>query len=125
MSHFEIITKIPDYHAQTCLDALQKVIDQHASWFKSITFDNGSEFSKFTQVEDTKIYFSHPYSPWERGSNENTNGPLREYIPKGQSLKQFTEAQINQVQNAINDKPRKVLHYLSTEAFSKTLRSVY
>ncbi|PIO82097.1 IS30 family transposase [Pediococcus damnosus] len=122
MSRFEIIIKLPDYHAQTCLDALQKVIDQYPGWFKSITFDNGSEFSKLTQIKGTKIYFAHPFSPWERGSNENTNGLIREYIPKGRSLKQFTEAQIHQVQNAINDKPRKILHCLSAKAFSKTLR---
>lgn len=124
MSRFEVITRIPDYHAKTCLDTLQKVINQHASWFKSITFDNGSEFSKLSQVKGAKIYFAHPSSPWERGSNENINGLIREYIPKGRSLKQFTESQITQVQNAINDKPRRILHYLSAKAFSKALRSI-
>ena len=123
VSRFEIIIKIPDYHAQTCLEALQKVINQHPAWFKSITFDNGSEFSKLAQVKGTKIYFAHPFSPWERGSNENANGLIREYIPKGKSLKQFTETQIAQIQNAINDKPRKILHYLSAKAFSKAFRS--
>lgn len=57
----EIIMKIPNYHAQICLDALQKVIKQHTSWFKSITFDNGSEFPKLVQIKDTKIYFAHPF----------------------------------------------------------------
>lgn len=115
-SRLELIIKIPNYHADTCLDALQKVINQHNSkWFKSITFDNGSEFSLLSKVHGTQIYFAHPYSPWERGSNENANGLIREYIPKGLSLKQFSEDQITRIQNAINAKLRKSLKYLSSK----------
>lgn len=71
------------------LNTLQKVIDHYgADIFNSITSDNGSEFSMLNQVSDSLIYFAHPYSPWKRGNNENVNGLIREYLPRGTSLVQ-------------------------------------
>lgn len=114
LSRFEIIIKIPDYHAETCRDTLQSIIDHYgADKFHSITFDNGSEFSLLDQVQGTKIYFSHPYSPWERGSNENQNGLIREFLPKGRSMKNYSLAYIAEVQAALNNRLRKSLGYLS------------
>lgn len=122
VTRFELIIKIPNYHAQTCLDELQAVINERGtSQFKSITFDNGSEFSLLDQVKGTQIYFAHPYSSWERGSNENANGQIREYIPKGESLKNYTENQIQQIQDALNNRIRKSIHYLSAEAYYQQL----
>jgi IS30 family transposase len=90
-SRTEIIVKLPDYHAETCRRALQETIDAYGSGeFDSITFDNGPEFSALASVIGTKIYFAHPYSPWERGSNENAKGLLREYFPKGKSFRRVT-----------------------------------
>ncbi|WP_137627133.1 IS30 family transposase [Lactiplantibacillus pingfangensis] len=119
LSRFEIIVKIPDYHAETCRDALQAIINQYGrDKFHSITFDNGSEFSLLNQVHGTQVYFAHPYSPWERGSNENQNGLIREFMPKGKSMKIFTESYITEVQAALNNRLRKSLGYLSSsEAF--------
>ena len=66
-SRFEVVIKIPDYRASTCQRLLQNEIDRHPAWFKSITFDNGSEFADMTKSKGRQIYFAHPYSPWERG----------------------------------------------------------
>ena len=112
-SRTEIIVKLPDYHAETCRRALQATIDDYgAKEFDSITFDNGSEFSSLASVTGTKIYFAHPYSPWERGSNENANGLLREYFPKGKSFKRVTLEEIQAVQSALNHRPRRSLGWL-------------
>ncbi|MEK0407189.1 IS30 family transposase, partial [Limosilactobacillus fermentum] len=97
--------------ADTCLKELQATIDQHPGYFKTITFDNGSEFKLLDQVQGAQIYFAHPYSPWERGSNENQNGLIREYIPKGLSLHGFSEDDIAKVQDALNQKHLRTLGY--------------
>lgn len=108
-TRYEIIVKIPNYHAGTCLKELQATIDQHPSYFKTITFDNGSEFKLLDQVQVPQIYFAHPYSPWKRGSNENQNG----LIPKGLSLQGFSGDDIAKVQDALNPKHRMTLGYAS------------
>jgi IS30 family transposase len=114
VTRYEILVKIPDYHAKTCQQALQSVIDSYGSdFFQSITFDNGSEFSLLNQVKGTQLFFAHPYSPWERGSNENQNGLIRQYIPKGNSLHDYSETYIADIQNCLNNKLRKCLGYLS------------
>lgn len=108
-----IIVKVPNYQADTCLSALQTTIDDYgAREFETITFDNGSEFSKLSQVRGTHIYFAHPNSPWERGSNENANGLLREFFPKGISLKGASLIDVQAAQSAINRRPRRSLDYL-------------
>jgi len=87
----------------------------------SMTYDNGREFSWHKVIEGTTamtVYFAHPYSPWERGSNENTNGLLREYIPKGSSFKNITKEDLQKYTDLINNRPRKRLGFLSpAEAF--------
>lgn len=108
-TRYEIIVKIPNYHAGTCLKELQATIDQHPSYFKTITFDNGSEFKLLDQVQVPQIYFAHPYSPWKRGSNENQNG----LIPKGLSRQGFSGDDIAKVQDALNPKHRMTLGYAS------------
>ncbi|KRM08993.1 IS30 family transposase [Paucilactobacillus suebicus] len=123
-TRYEIIVKIPNYHATTCLAYLQQLIDKSAKSFKSITFDNGSEFKLLNQIKGPKIYFTHPSAPWERGSNENQNGLIREYIPKGQSLYNFTVATITQIQTALNQKHRRILDYKTAASlFQKSLTS--
>lgn len=123
LTRFEIIVKLPNYRAETCRQELQKVIDYHPDWFNSITFDNGAEFSKLAKIRHTKIYFAHPYSPWERCSNENCNGLLRQFYPKGQPIKQ-SRLYLHQAVQAINTKPRKLLHYhTAQECFQHCLAS--
>ena len=62
-TRFEVVIKIPDYRASTCQRLLQKEIDQHPDWFKTITFDNGSEFADMTKIKNCQIYSAHPYPP--------------------------------------------------------------
>jgi IS30 family transposase len=79
---------------------------------KTLTYDQGKEMSqhqKFTIATDIKVYFAHPASPWERGTNENTNGLIRQYFPKGTDFSKVSVAEIKRVQHELNDRPRKVL----------------
>ena len=102
--------------------------------FKSITFDNGTEFAASEELERscvnkrlprTKVYFCHPYSSWERGTNENTNGMIRRRFPKGTNFAAVTNAQIAQAENWINNYPRKILGYKSSEiVFRECLREL-
>lgn len=79
---------------------------------KSISFDNGSEFAKFKEIEKelkTQIYFAEPHKPWQRGTNENTNGILRFFFPKGCNFLKVTQQELDYVVNLINNRPRKCL----------------
>ncbi len=90
----------------------------------SITFDNGTEFSGCAKLEELgcKIYFAHPYSAWERGSNENFNGLVRRFIPKGKDMTKYTQQDLNRIANIINAMPRKVLNYrTAAEAWAQEL----
>lgn len=81
---------------------------------KSLTYDNGTEMAQhklFTKHTKVQVYFTHPYSPWERPTNENTNGLLRDYFPKGTDLSKFTKKQLMNIQNELNERPRKVLNW--------------
>lgn len=112
VSRMEIIVKLPDYRAETCRQALQDTIDDYgAENFRTITFDNGSEFASLNQVQGTEIYFAHPYYPWERGTNENVNGQLREFFPKGHSFKNLSLVDLQLVQDTLNHRPRRCLSY--------------
>ena len=79
---------------------------------KSLTYDNGTEMAQhklFTKNTKVQVYFTHPYSPWERPTNENTNGLLRDYFPKGTDLSVHSKAHLKKVQRELNERPRKVL----------------
>ncbi|WP_179394117.1 MULTISPECIES: IS30 family transposase [Lacticaseibacillus] len=112
VTHFEIILKLPNYHAETCLQGLQSILDDYgAEHFKTVTFDNGSEFSKLSEVTGTSVFYAHPYSPWERGTNERANSLIREFIPKGRSLHDYDITDIQSFQDALNQRPRRSLDY--------------
>lgn len=79
---------------------------------KTLTYDQGKEMSqhqRFTLATDMQVYFAHPGSPWERGTNENTNGLIRQYFPKGTDFSKISRAATKRVQEELNDRPRKVL----------------
>jgi IS30 family transposase len=94
-----------------------------ASKRHSLTLDNGREFARPIELERRlrlKVFFAHPYHAWERGTNENTNGLLRQYLPKGSDLSILTNEQLRSYVNALNHRPRKCLGYKSPfEAFHK------
>ncbi len=103
---------------------------QFAKKFKSITVDNGAEFLDWLSLEKsclarsktrTQIYYCHPYSAWERGSNEQRNGHIRRFIPKGSDISRYTHKRIKEIQDWLNNYPRRVLEGLSARDRLKQL----
>jgi len=107
-------------------DAIIEQMSALPPWFaKTLTWDRGHELAqhqRVTAATGIQVYFADPYSPWQRGSNENINGLLREYLPKGTDLSQHTPAQLQAIQDELNDRPRKRLgYYTPRETFAKLL----
>ena len=132
MTRKEIIRKIPGKTVESVQNAILKLINEAGDYFskvfKSFTCDNGSEFAEISSIEeiiDTKVYFAHPYSSWERGTNERHNGLIRRFIPKGRRISDFSIEAIAKIQNWCNTLPRKILGYLTPdEAFEDQLRKI-
>lgn len=134
----EIIYKMPNQKMESvhhCLNQLEhKYGKKFKLIFKSITVDNGSEFSDSKSLEKskfgknskrTKVYYCHPYCSCERGTNERINREIRRLIPKGSDLSKYTPEQIKDVENWVNDYPRQVLDFkTSKELFNKHLFSI-
>ena len=123
----EIIFKAKDKTALTTVQLLNRLErylgKDFCKIFKTITVDNGSEFSSYDLMEQscltkkprTKIYYCHPYSSWERGSNENQNRMIRRFIPKGSSIKPYSTEDIKAIEDYINNYPRKIFNYKSSQ----------
>jgi IS30 family transposase len=125
----EIIVLLPNRKAETitkAVNALERKFGavKFRAIFKSITVDNGSEFSAAADLEKscinktmprTKVYYAHPYSSWERGTNENSNGMIRRKLPKGTAFENVSAADVAAVEAWMNTYPRKVLGYKSSE----------
>jgi IS30 family transposase len=112
--------------AATVADAIIEHMSVLPPWFaRTLTWDRGTEAAqhqRVTAATGIHVYFADPHAPWQRGSNENVNGLLREYLPKGTDLSEHTAAQIHAIAAELNDRPRKRLGYHTpAEAFAKLL----
>jgi IS30 family transposase len=110
------IGKVATKHAPIVADIMINLLNPLAAITHTITLDNGKEFAHHERVSTAlkvDIYFAHPYSSWERGLNENTNGLIRQYIKKGSSFEDITEERIKFIEDRLNNRPRKSLGYLT------------
>lgn len=127
-SRYVMLVKIGSKDTLTVTKALASTIRQlPAELRRSLTWDRGSEMAahkQFTVATDVKVYFCDPHSPWQRGSNENTNGLLRQYFPKGKDLSNVSQAELNRVARLLNERPRETLNWLTPlEALRATVAS--
>ncbi|HEL1675685.1 TPA: IS30 family transposase [Streptococcus suis] len=113
-SRHQIIRLIPNKTAESVNQALNLILDEHP--ILSITADNGSEFNRLAEVfPEEHIYYAHPYSSWERGTNENHNRLIRRWLPKGN--KKTTPKEVAFIENWVNNYPKKCLDYKSPSEF--------
>ena len=99
---------------------------QFSQVFRTITCDNGSEFARLQEaVPEAKVYYAHPYAPWERGTNEKQNALVRYFIPKGMDMTNLSEEEVQRVEDWINTLPRKILGYETPqERFDAALKNL-
>ena len=114
-SRFVMLVKVPGKDTATVVAALsQHVRGLPAALRRSLTWDRGLEMAQhksFTMATDVQVYFCDPQSPWQRGSDENTNGLLRQYLPKKSDLSQFTQSELDAIALRLNQRPRKTLGF--------------
>jgi IS30 family transposase len=127
-TRYVMLVKVASKDSETVANALIK----HArklpqELYKSLTWDRGTEMAdhkRFTLATDIKVYFCDPRNPWQRGTNENTNGLLRQYFPKGTDLSVHSQARLNAVARRLNERPRKTLNYETpAERFNQLVAS--
>lgn len=114
-SRYVVLVKVQNKDTLTVTKALARhILQLPAQLRRSVTWDRGSEMAahkEFTIATDVKVYLCDPRSPWQRGSNENTNGLLRQYFPKGEDLSGVTQAELNRVARELNERPRETLQW--------------
>jgi transposase, IS30 family len=129
MTGYLTLLPLPDGHtADAVADAVIDRMTAYPAWFaRTLTWDRGIEMARHARVSDQAgigVYFADPYSPWQRGSNENTNGLLREYLPKGTDLSKVTPEELQHIQDELNDRPRKRFgFYTPREQLAKLLEN--
>ena len=127
-SRYVMLVKVARQDTETVINALIKNARRlPQELYKSLTWDRGKEMAdhtRFTLATDIQVYFCDPHSPWQRGTNENTNGLLRQYFPKGKDISAYSQAQLNTVARKLNERPRKTLNYETpTERFGQSVAS--
>jgi transposase, IS30 family len=109
-SRFTLIKKVETKHADGVTAATIALLQAYSDKVFTITVDNSKEFAgheTLSNALDAPVYFAHPYSSWERGLNENTNGLIRQYFPKGCCFETITDEQVETVMHRLNHRPRK------------------
>ena len=113
-TRYSVIAKAPDKSAQAVTDALLTALQPQADLVHTLTHDNGKEFAYHQTVAEgleAQGYFAHPCHSWERGLNENTNGLIRQYLPKGADFRTLTLEQVRNIMDRLNNRPRKCLGF--------------
>ena len=108
------ILKLPSRQAAQVNRALIREVRSGRLAIKTLTLDNGTEFHGFKELQKKlaiSVYFAQPYHSWERGTNENTNGLIRQYLPKGTCFKDLTQRRCDEIERELNDRPRKILGF--------------
>jgi IS30 family transposase len=123
-SRLVMLVRVPSKDTKTVIDALIKQAHKlPRELYKSLTWDRGSELAnhkRFSLATNINVYFCDPQSPWQRGSNENTNGLLRQYFPKGMDLSNIHQNRLNAVAKELNERPRETLNFETpAERFSQ------
>jgi IS30 family transposase len=127
-TRYVMLAKVNGKDTETVINALIKQAHKlPRELYKSLTWDRGSEMAdhkRFTLATNIDVYFCDPQSPWQRGSNENTNGLLRQYFPKGTDLSVHSQAHLNKIARQLNERPRKTLGFYSpAEKFGECVAS--
>lgn len=128
-TRYVMLVKVDGKDTETVINALIKNARKvPQELYKSLTWDRGKEMAdhkRFTLVTDIQVFFCDPHNPWQRGSNENTNGLLRQYFPKGTDLSVYSQAKLNAVARRLNERPRKTLNYETpAERFAQSVASI-
>ena len=128
-TRYVMLVKTRSKDTKTVVDALIKSARRlPKELYRSLTWDRGKEMAdhrRFTLATDIQVYFCDPHHPWQRGTNENTNGLLRQYFPKGIDLSTVTQAKLNAVAREMNERPRKTLGYATpAERYRQTVASI-
>lgn len=119
-TRFVMLVKMPADDSRSIVDALARTVQKlPAELRRSLTWDRGTEMAqhkRFTVATDVQVYFCDPHSPWQRGSNENTNGLLRQYFPKGTDLSEHSQQHLDDVARELNERPRETLGFRTPAA---------
>ena len=115
-SKLTLLAKVEHATAEAVATAMARLLEPVVEHVHTITSDNGREFARHQQIAaklEAEFYFAHPYASWERGLNENTNGLVRQYFPKGSDFTTITDAQVERVMQRLNHRPRKTLGFVT------------
>jgi len=128
-TRYPMLVKVASKDTETVVDALIKQAQKlPRELYKSLTWDRGSEMAdhqRFSLATDVRVYFCDPQQPWQRGSNENTNGLLRQYFPKGMNLSDIPQSKLNAIARRLNERPRKTLGFETpAERFGQCVASI-
>ena len=127
-SGYAVLAKVANKTSELVSSAIVSNLKPLCERVKTLTFDNGKEFAAHRLIDqqlNSTAYFARPFASWERGSNENLNGLLRQYIPKKRSMSTVTDEEIRMIQNRLNNRPRKRLWFKTPdEVFHQSLKLV-
>jgi IS30 family transposase len=125
-SRLYLIRRVNSKSSEDVTEAIIDMLSPHKEFVKTITFDNGGEFAQHKKIENelqAMTYFAHPYSSWERGLNENFNGLLRQYVPKGSDLRLVTNDNLATIEKKLNLRPRKCLGFKQPQKVYEDLKA--